>query len=279
MNKNSNSYIITYTTIMVVVVAAVLSFASLSLQGRQQENVRIEKMGDILRSIGEGGDADKVADKAKYITEEYNKYITDSYVVNSKGEVVEGVDAFGLLINLKAEYDKPMEQRELPVFVNRSADGKTRYILPVWGKGLWGPVWGYLALDANWDTVSGVVFDHKGETPGLGAEIAGKAFQDQFPGKHIFNGEGQLVSIALLKGGMAKDDPYAVDAISGGTLTSIGVENMLKDGLEGYLAYIEKQRGNAPAAAAEAQPAADSVAVPGADTVAVTAADTLTTKQ
>ena len=120
MNKNSNTYIIAYAAVMVVIVAAVLSFAALSLKGVQAENARVEKMGDILRSIGEGGDADLVKDKAAYINEQYKKYIVDSYAVNVEGDRVEGANAFALLTNLKAEYDKPAAERSLPVFVSRN---------------------------------------------------------------------------------------------------------------------------------------------------------------
>lgn len=248
MNKNSNTYIITYAAIMVIVVAAVLSFAALSLKGVQAENVRIEKMGDILRSIGEGLEADKAVDKAKYITELYDKYIVESYAVNTAGERVENVDAFKLLINLKAEYDKPIAERQLPIFVSKNDKAEVSYVIPLWGAGLWGPVWGYVALAENWDTVLGVVFDHKGETPGLGAEISTTLFQEQFKGKQIIK-DGKVVGILLKKGGAADDDPYAVDAISGGTLTSVGVENMIKNCLGDYNAYIEKQRAAIPSVA------------------------------
>ena len=240
MNKNSNTYIITYAAVMVVIVAAVLSFAALSLKGIQQQNVKIEKMGDILRSIGEGGDADRVPDKAAYIDEMYKKYIVDSYAVDVEGNKIEGVDAFGLLSDLKAQYEKPAAERELPVFVSKNDAGKFSYVIPVWGTGLWGPVWGYVALADDWDTVEGVVFDHKSETPGLGAEIATAAFQAQFKGKKILR-DGKVVAIVLQKGGAQDDDPYAVDAVSGGTLTSVGVENMLRNCLGDYDAFIRKQ--------------------------------------
>ena len=256
MNKNSNTYIITYAAVMVILVAAVLSFAALRLAPIQNENIKIEKMGDILHSIGEGTDADNVPNKAAYIKEMYAKYIVDSYAVNSKGDKVEGADAFNLLTNLKAEYDKPEADREFPVFVAKNDEGKTIYIIPVWGAGLWGPVWGYVALADNWDTVVGVVFGHKSETPGLGAEIATPKFQAQFPGKQILR-DGKVVAINLMKGGAPKDDPYAVDAVSGGTLTSRGVEKMLKNCLGGYDAYIEKQLAAQPQ---NAVAAADSTA-------------------
>lgn len=239
MNKNSNSYIIIYATVMVIVVAAVLSFTALSLKPRQASNVRIEKMGDVLRSIGEGGDADKAADKAAYITEMYDKYIVDSYAVNAQGNIVEGADAFSLLINLQAEYDKPQAERTLPIFVGENAGTKT-YILPVWGVGLWGPVWGYIALDGDWNTIKGVVFDHKSETPGLGAEITTAAFTSQFVGQQIY-ANGNLVGIAIVKGGAPEGSKNAVDAVSGGTLTSKGVEDMIINCLSDYKAYLAKQ--------------------------------------
>lgn len=241
MNKNSNTYIIIYAAVMVIIVATVLAYASISLQGRQAENVRIEKMSDILRSIGEGGEASTVSDKAAYITELYDKYITDSYAVDYQGNKIDGADAFELLTDLKAEYEKPLEERRLPVFESTGDDGRTSYIIPVWGTGLWGPVWGYVALADDWNTVEGVVFDHKGETPGLGAEISTAEFQAQFPGKRILDDNGRVVSIILKKGGMSGDNPYAVDAITGGTLTSVGVQKMLRDGLAGYQAYIDKR--------------------------------------
>ncbi len=249
MNKNSNTYIIGYSAFMVIVVAALLAYASLSLQKRQAENVRIEKMNDILRSIGKGGEADTAPDKSAYIIEEYGKYITESLAVDSKGGIVDGVDAFDLLINLKAEYDKPSAERRLPVFV--SGEGVDRlYIFPVWGTGLWGPVWGYVALKSDLNTISGVVFDHKGETPGLGAEITTPVFTGQFKDKQVFDGD-KIVGITVLKGdGASKGNDHAVDAISGGTITSRGVEAMIKNGLADYSAYILKQKsGQADATA------------------------------
>lgn len=264
MNKNSNIYIIIYTTVMIAVVAAALAFTSMSLQGVQAENVRIEKMGDILHSIGQGEESETTSDKAKYITEEYAKYITGSYAVNTAGEKVEGVDAFRLLIALKDEYDKPEAERKLPVFQGVNKEGKMCYIIPVWGAGLWGPIWGYVALADDWNTVLGVVFDHKGETPGLGAEMALPHFQNQFKGKNILK-EGQVVGIVVQKGGAAPDDLYAVDALSGGTLTSNGIQNMLKNCLGDYDTFIKKQLEG------KKTPAPATV-----DTVAVTPADSST---
>ncbi len=245
MNKNSNSYIILYATVMIVIVAVALAYAAISLQPLQNRNVEVEKMGDILRTIGKGQDADKAPDKAAYILEEYNKYITETFVVDASGQKIEGENAFTTLLGLKDEYDKPLAERKLPVFVSTQDDGGKLYILPTWGKGLWGPVWGYVALKSDGNTIEGVVLDHKGETPGLGAEITTPAFLGQFTGKTIHNAAGQLVSIAVLKGaGSSTGNPNAVDAISGGTLTSRGVEMMLQEGFKGYaplLNSLEKQ--------------------------------------
>lgn len=228
---------------MVVVVALVLAYASLSLQDRQNANVENEVKGAILQTIGQSGDVSKAKDKTAYINEQYAKYIVESFAVNAHGERVGDANAFELLRNLKAEYDKPADERTLPVFVSRDDSGVERYILPLQGSGLWGPVWGYIALESDWDTIYGAVFDHKGETPGLGAEIASEAFEGQFRGKTIFR-DGKLVSIAVAKGKGAAgaDARHTVDAISGGTITSRGVESMLRDNLFGYLPYIEKAK-------------------------------------
>ena len=232
MNKNSNVYIIIYASVMIIIVAVLLSVASMALKSRQQANIAVEKQGAILSTIGLGGDADKVKDKTKYIEQEYEKYITDSYVVNGEGDRVEGAAAFGLLDKLKDEYAKPQAERQLPVY----------------GAGLWGPIWGYIALGSDWDTIRGAVFDHQGETPGLGAEITTPAFSGQFIGKTIFDGE-EFTGIAVLKGaGASAGNDHAVDAISGGTITSRGVESMLRNCLEAYLPLIRKQQ------AAAAQP-------------------------
>lgn len=260
MNKNSNTYIIAYASIMVIFVAAVLTYASLSLSSRQAENVRIEKMGDILRSIGEGGDAENVPDKATYITDEYGKYITDSYAVNVVGERIDSLDAFTLLTNLKAQYDKDPGERLLPMFESKNSKGQVSYVIPLWGSGLWGPIWGYLALAPDWSTVNGAVFDHKGETPGLGAEIATPKFQNQFAGKQIYQ-DRKLTSIEIKKGGNSGNDPHTVDGLSGGTLTGHGLQSMLQDCLGDYNGYIQKQLSAVAApVASDEEPGGESAA-------------------
>lgn len=262
MNKNSNTYIISYSVAMVVVVAAVLSFAAIKLKPAQQANVRVEKMGAILLTIGQGQGADTAPNKAKYIEEEYAKYITASFCVNAAGDKVEGADAFAALGNLKEVFSL---KEAMPVFEAQLDNGLHLYIVPMTGVGLWGPVWGYMALNDDCNTVYGAVFDHKSETPGLGAEIALPNFSNQFVGKKLFE-DGKFESIQLTKGaGSSVDNPYAVDAISGGTLTSNGVSAMLKNCLGDYVPFFEKVQ----AAAAVPVTLPDSVAVAPLDSLAV----------
>ncbi len=239
MNTNSNSYTFIYAAVMVIVVVAILSSAAIALKPRQMKNIEIEKKANILNSVNKGKDAGNVEDKQAYIEKEYDKYITDSYVVNSKGEKIDG-NAF--TVDLHKEQAKPLEDRKLPVFVCTEDDGIKKYILPLRGKGLWGPIWGYLALDADMNTVYGVVFDHKGETPGLGAEISTKWFQKPFIGKQIFDKDNKLVSIEVVKGGADKNDIHGVDAISGGTITSKGVQQMLIDNLDTYKNFLKNKK-------------------------------------
>ncbi|CDN31491.1 Na(+)-translocating NADH-quinone reductase subunit C [Mucinivorans hirudinis] len=243
MNKNSNTYIIAYSTILVVVVAAVLSYAAISLRPKQEANVLIEKKGAILASIGEGKDAASAPEgKDKYIDAQYDKYIKASYFVNAAGDAtaVEAREALDALSRLPEVFGK---KEAMPVF-QAEVSGKILYVIPLTGKGLWGPVWGYIALNQDCTTINGAVFDHKSETPGLGAEIATPVFSDQFVGKQIFE-NGKFASISLTKGkGSSEGNPYAVDAISGGTLTSNGVRDMLKTCIGDYVPYFEKMMKN-----------------------------------
>jgi Na+-transporting NADH:ubiquinone oxidoreductase subunit C len=216
INKNSNFYIVLYSTIMVVVVATLLAVAALSLKERQTANMLGEKKGAILASLNAS-------------TENYDEYIT-SLVLNAAGEQIEG-DALELLFDMRGAF----QNETYPIFV--AQDG--RVVVPVYGNGLWGPVWGYLALEQDMNTVVGVVLDHQGETPGLGAEIATPKHQAQYVGKTIFEGE-ELVAITLKKGGATEANfAHEVDAISGGTKTCDGVSAMLLNSLKNYLPYLK----------------------------------------
>jgi Na+-transporting NADH:ubiquinone oxidoreductase subunit C len=238
MNKESNKYIFLYSIALVVLVAAVLAVASIALKPYQQKNREVEKQQSILRSVQKAADVKNAKDKAQYIAEEYAKYITSSFVVNSLGERVDG-DAFE--VDLEEEMAKSVADRKLPVFVCTDSDSSQKYILPVRGTGLWGPVWGYVALENDYNTVCGVVFDHKGETPGLGAEIATPEFHAQFVGKQIFDG-ATFNSIKVVKGGGTRGKPHEVDAISGGTITSKGLEDMLHTALSSYLDFFKEEK-------------------------------------
>lgn len=261
MNTNNNTYTIIYSTILVVVVAAVLAFVSVSLSNRQQANVNTETRQSILYSVKLAQGADEAKDKNSYVETEYNKFITDSYLVDAQGNKVEG-DAFPMALasGLKSQYDimkqanPAVSELTLPVFVCTLEDGSKVEIFPIYGAGLWGPIWGYLSLKDDYNTVYGATFLHKGETPGLGAEIATEWFSSQFSGKTIYEG-ADMVSVSVVKGGAPEGDPHGVDAISGGTITSRSLEKAIRQWFDYYKPYFEKQRAaKAQAEAAAAEP-------------------------
>lgn len=224
---------------MVILVAAILSFTAIQLKPRQSKNIEVEKKLDILKSVNLEGNYKESGDKNSYVEAKYDKYITDSYVIDASGKRKDEVNAF--TVNLKKELAKPLEDRNLPIFVCTHDDGLKNYIIPVRGKGLWGPIWGYIALEKDYNTIYGAVFAHQGETPGLGAEIDTRIFQQQFVGKKLFDEKNNFQSIEIVKGGAAPDNPHGVDAISGGTITSKGLEAMLQDCLSSYESYFKSK--------------------------------------
>ncbi|ETN94859.1 Na+-transporting NADH:ubiquinone oxidoreductase subunit C [Zhouia amylolytica] len=232
MNRDSNIYIFSFAAIMVVIVASVLSFTAVSLKPRQQENVRNEKMQSILHTIGVEVERDGAQAK-------YDEFIKEELSLKADGTVDESVDAFK--IELNKELKKPVEEQRFPLFV-ADVDGEKFYIVPLRGAGLWNAIWGYISLKEDMNTVKGTIFDHAGETPGLGAEITQSWFQERFVNEKIFNANDELVGIAVQKGysgGNDKDD-NAVDAISGATITGDGVTDMIKERLLHYVPYFEK---------------------------------------
>jgi len=247
MNSNSNSYIFIYSVVMVVVVAAILSTTATLLKPMQQQNIKNEKMSSILASVN-------IESTPENAEELYNKYVTQELVIDTKGHVI-GTYENGQLdgearafdVNLKTEQFKQRngEHFVAPLYVLQN-QGQTYYVIPMLGKGLWGPVWGNMALKDDFNTVVGVIFDHKGETPGLGAEISTTPFEVQFVDKTIFDENGNFVSVTIQKGGAAtlpaNMQNHAVDAISGGTITSVGVDDMMKDCLINYVPYIKNQK-------------------------------------
>jgi len=238
MKSFSNTYIFIFSTVMVVIVATLLSFVAGQLKPFQEKNVEIEKKLDLLRSVGIARDIGEVKDKDSFVEQTYEEEITRSFVINARGELIEGIDAFG--INLKAELDMDLEERNLPVYVHASESGEEILIMPMLGKGLWGPIWGYVSFEPDLNTIYGAIFAHAKETPGLGAEIDQLWFQEQFFGKAVFNEAGEFVSVNILKGGADAEDPHTVDAVSGGTITSVALQEMMMECLGDYQVYMKE---------------------------------------
>lgn len=232
MKHFSNRYTFIFSIVMVVIVASLLSLAATVLQPAQQRNLEIEKKKSMLESI-------RIPATRENAMELYDKYIRESLVLNSSGEIIKGIDAFNVV--LKNEQKKALEQQSLPLFRALTDNGDAVIILPVEGKGLWGPINGYISLKQDMNTIYGVTFDHKGETPGLGAEINTTDFEIMFRDKKLFD-DREFVSVKVLKGGADPDDIHGVDAISGGTITSKGLEKMLYDCLSKYDDYLLKNR-------------------------------------
>lgn len=230
MNKQSNLYTVIYIIVLVVVVGAALAFTSLSLRDRQQENVNADKMGQILASV-------HIPTDRANVTEKFKSVVIEQYIINSRGERVEG-NAFD--VDVAAQVKLKDNQRQLPVYVCRTGDDNSlKYVLPMYGAGLWGPIWGYIAMDSDGATVYGAFFAHQGETPGLGAEIEKPAFSDQFDGKSMMK-DNEFTPVAVIKKGQKPggNEDY-VDGISGGTITSTGVSNMIANSLRPYQAFLK----------------------------------------
>jgi Na+-transporting NADH:ubiquinone oxidoreductase subunit C len=226
MNIQSNTYTFIYSSIIVVIVATLLTIAAVALQPQQERNVETEKQQNILASVhieASVNDAQKL----------YNQYVKKVFAINYAGETVDGIDAFHL--NMREELKKPRQERILSLYEVEKGD-TSFLVVPLYGKGLWGPIWGYMSFmradkveagKSHYNVVYGAVFDHKGETPGLGAEINQPFFENQFNGKEVFNTAGKFVSVEVVKGGGSGSDPHKVDAISGGTITSKALQAMV----------------------------------------------------
>ena len=236
-------YIFFYITVLTVIVAILLSAAALVLQPYQQANINNEKMMNILQA------ADVNVEGAN-VQELFDKDCVKMMLVDANGEVVEECTKDftkfrAFTMNVKDELYKRDNGQDfvLPIIVINNGKENVN-VIQLQGAGLWGPIWGYIGMTSDFQNVVGVVFDHKSETPGLGAEITTEKFRSQFQGKTIFSG-GNFVSIDVVKGGVANLaadlQKHSVDAISGGTITSQGVNKMIENVLGSYLPYIEKQ--------------------------------------
>jgi Na+-transporting NADH:ubiquinone oxidoreductase subunit C len=235
MNTNTNGYTMIYATIMVVIVALMLAVVSSALKSTQTANIELDKKKQILNSL-------KVDLENKDIAKVYDEIITKAILINSKAEVISEDKKETFDTDFNKEMGKKPEERKLPVYIAKY-NGKTLYILTLKGAGLWGPIWGYVALNEDKNSIFGTYFSHASETPGLGSDIATTGFQNKFIGKHILNDQKEFVSIGIMKKGQTDTKREQIDALSGGTITSKGVEKMLYDCMSLYEEFFVLNNG------------------------------------
>ena len=233
LNTNSNTYIIAYSCVMVVVVAFLLAFVSSSLKPAQDVNVALDKKKQILAALNIRNLSDEQS------TQMYEQVVNADAIIDSEGNITapgeKGSEKTGFRLN-SADY----KAGKLAIFLC-NVEGKKKYVVPVYGMGLWGPIWGYIAVNEDGKTVYGAYFNHEGETAGLGAEIKdSQTWQQLFKGKTIYGADGKPV-LKVKKTSEIKDKSCEVDAVTGATLTSVGVSNMLQEGFAKYNKYFKKQ--------------------------------------
>lgn len=252
MNTNSNTYTIIYSTVLVVIVAAVLAFAAEFLKPLQEKNVKVETITKVLTAALQADEKLSIAEDAEDtdIMKMYAQYINKAFFINANGDVVKDMNLGKDNINniqvtkisdLKAQNDLmkagKTDQLNLPVY-QFDINSKAITVIPCYGAGLWGPIWGYVAIGADGKTIEGAVFDHKGETPGLGAKIAEEPFYSKFQGKVIdFTSDSELFGV--IKGKTEKANE--VDAISGATITSQALGTSLNVWFKAYNRYFKNQ--------------------------------------
>lgn len=239
MNRDSNLYTFLFATIMVFVIAIVLAYTSQSLKVLQEENIRKEKMQNILSTVG-------VITNREGAEELYDKYIEEQIAVQNDGSIDPAIDVFND-IKLVFELKKSPNNQDFPLYVANIGSEKY-YIIPIRGNGLWNAIYGYISIKEDLNTVKGVVFDHVGETAGLGAEITQDWFKERFINEKLFDSDNNLIGIKVSK---TNNDPnnsdkndHEVDAISGATITGDGVTDMIKERLEHYIPYFNTLRSN-----------------------------------
>ena len=233
MKTNSNSYTIIYSVIIVVIVAFLLAFVFQALKPMQDANIALDKKKQILNSLNIRDLNDAQADA------KYKEVIVADRVIDEKGKVLLPGTTGGENAGFKLE-SKDYKEGKLALYICR-VNGETKYVIPVYGMGLWGPISGYIALNADKSTVYGVYFNHESETAGLGAEIKdNKAWQEKFQGKKLFkNGDDKAIALSVEK--KVEDPTTQVDAVTGATLTSNGVRDMLHEALGKYLVFINQK--------------------------------------
>ena len=229
IDKNSNSYTFGFAILMVIVVGSLLAVASQGLKTRQEKNATDKKMMSILSAINVNATRENAQ-------EMNNKYVIDSKIISGKD-----LNAEAFNIDIKKEFrDKniSVSDRNYPLYICEK-EGDKYYIIPVVGTGLWGPIWGFVALESDFKTIYGANFDHKSETPGLGAEIKYASYSDQYTGEIISDTTGSFQPIIVVKDGSGSGINSKVDGITGGTITSKGVEEMTTRTLEVYANYFK----------------------------------------
>ena len=233
MKTNSNSYTIIYSVIIVVIVAFLLAFVFQALKPMQDANVALDKKKQILNSLNIRDLNDAQADA------KYKEVVVADRVIDEKGKVLLPGTSGGEDAGFKLE-SKDYKEGKLALYICR-VNGETKYVIPVYGMGLWGPISGYIALNADKSTIYGVYFNHESETAGLGAEIKdNKAWQEKFQGKKLFkNGDDKTIALSVEK--KVEDPTTQVDAVTGATLTSNGVRDMLHEALGKYLVFINQK--------------------------------------
>ncbi|NLI35680.1 MAG: NADH:ubiquinone reductase (Na(+)-transporting) subunit C [Bacteroidales bacterium] len=223
-DTNSNSYILIYASVIVVVVAFLLAFTNIVLRPRQNRNIELDTKRQILAALN-------ITD-VKDVEAVYNRYVKLDMLLQLDGTLV--VNSGGFSSNYTTEFSK----KRFHIF-QCDVNGQTKYVFPLNGVGLWGPIWGYVALNDDRNTVYGAYFSHQSETPGLGAEIASPQFQSEFKRLKVMK-DGK-VGLSVVKYGKVVDKKYEVDGISGGTITSKGVDAMLKKCLSNYIVFFTNQ--------------------------------------
>ncbi len=242
--RQSNAYVIGFSAVLTIILGGLLSFTALGLRPLQQEQVALNTQKKILGAVVTLKPTDDVPGI-------YQSRI-QSLVVNAKGEEVkeiEGGPVVAEAVDVGKQFKRPPEERLYPIYKlmsEKNPEEVDAYILPVYGNGLWDNIWGYIALEQDLATVRGAVFDHAGETPGLGARITSVEVQERFRGKKIYDDLGSLVGISMVKGEGGDPSIYGdneVDGMSGATITATGVNNMLRNYLSYYEPYLEKATG------------------------------------
>lgn len=239
-NKNSTGYTIGFAVGLIAISGALLATLSVSLKPAQTSNIENEKRSFILSAAGEFTIEESKKKSKEEIAKIYNDKIK-GFVVDAEGKNIEGLKAFDVDVVKEFKTTKGNAKARKSPYFQYTSNGSTKYIVAMAGNGLWGPVWAYIALDEDQNTISNVVFDHKSETPGLGAEITAESFISKFTDhpKQIVDENGNYKSVAIIKAGDVTKK-HEIDAIAGATITSKGVSNMLKESFMPYMLHWGK---------------------------------------